>query len=177
MAGLLVFTGVAVALVVAYLIWAGMADARQGRLQAEKERRWAAAFGMAADGAPSAGVEARPGRRIVAPVLGVAIGAGLVWWGVVDDRPAPVETPPAATTAAQYPGPWRDDAHADIVRALARDNVRGCGRMAYRAHRDGGEFLVYCQGVDAAWRAYLIWASTGRVMGPYAPDPSLPPPG
>ena len=176
MAGLLVFTGAAVALVVAYLVWAGASDARGQRLQAEKERRWAAAFGMAADTAPAESV-AGPGRRIVAPVLGVAIGAGLVWWGVVGDRPAPAETPPAATTAAQYPGPWRDDARADIVRALARDNVRGCGRLAYRAHRDGGEFLVYCQGEGTAWRAYLVWAGTGRVMGPYAPDPSVPPPG
>lgn len=74
----------------------------------------------------------------------------------------------------RYPGPWREDFNLGITKALASKDIRGCGQYKYRESRnDKGEYLVHCTRDGNNWTAYLVWANTGSVTGPHAPDISL----
>jgi hypothetical protein len=82
-----------------------------------------------------------------------------------------------AGLAEDYPGSWRTDAPASIVRTLASNNVKGCGEFAYRQRANGSqEYLVYCTRDGTSWAAWLAWTASNKVQGPYAPDTSLLPP-
>ena len=82
---------------------------------------------------------------------------------------------PELSMAQMYPGPWREEFDLSITKALAVNNIKGCGQYMYRAHyRQKGEYLVYCTGDGKFWTSYLVWAPTERVMGPYPPDPTIP---
>src|ERR1043165_91618 len=70
----------------------------------------------------------------------------------------------------QYPGPWRTAAHPDLTAALAKAQVKGCGKIRYRQRVGGGpgEFLVQCSPDGANWVAQcFVWLATGTVRGPY----------
>lgn len=83
----------------------------------------------------------------------------------------------AASLATDYPGPWQRDAAPALTRTLAQNGVKGCGEFAWRRHvAQSGEYLVYCSRDGSAWSAWLAWTASGKVMGPYAPDPVLPRP-
>jgi hypothetical protein len=74
----------------------------------------------------------------------------------------------------RYPGPWREEFHAGITKALASKSIGGCGQYKHReSSKDRNEFLVYCTGDGSLWTAYLVWPNTGGVVGPNAPDPAL----
>lgn len=88
-------------------------------------------------------------------------------------RPGTVPKP----LSQQYPGPWSDTFSLPISRALDRHGAGGCGEMWHRAAADSGsEFLVYCSAGGAQWTAYLVWTSSGDVMGPLKPSADVPPP-
>jgi len=76
--------------------------------------------------------------------------------------------------AERYPGPWRTDFNLDITKALAQNNVRGCGEYKYRPSAvNRGEYLVNCTSDGRYWSSYLVWVPLNKVMGPYTPDPTL----
>ncbi len=84
------------------------------------------------------------------------------------------------TMAQMYPGGWHTDFHVGISRALAKNNIRGCGEFKYKPSADNvswdtsvGEFLVRCTADGKRWVAYLVWAGIDDVMGPYAPDRTM----
>jgi hypothetical protein len=79
--------------------------------------------------------------------------------------------------AQTYPGPWHREFSIPIVRTLNDNHVRNCGDLAYRPNpKQSAEYLVYCSVDDGVWRSYLVWTATGKIMGPYAVDPTVPPP-
>ena len=70
----------------------------------------------------------------------------------------------------QYPGPWRTAVHPDLTAALAKAQVKDCGKFRYRQRVGGGsgEFLVQCSADGANWVAQcFVWLATGTVRGPY----------
>ena len=70
----------------------------------------------------------------------------------------------------QYPGPWRTAVHPDLTAALAKAQVKGCGKFRYRQRVGGGpgEFLVQCSADGANWVTQcFVWLATGTVRGPY----------
>lgn len=74
----------------------------------------------------------------------------------------------------RYPAPWREEFHVGITKALASKSIRGCGQYKYReSSKNRNEFLVYCTGDGSTWTAYLVWPSTGGIIGPNVPDPTL----
>ncbi|MFC1896572.1 hypothetical protein ACFL0Q_07950 [Thermodesulfobacteriota bacterium] len=74
----------------------------------------------------------------------------------------------------RYPGPWRHDFNSGISRALAKNNIRGCGEYKYRpSSTDDSEYLVRCTRDGINWSSYIVWVGIDEVMGPYAPDSSL----
>ena len=84
----------------------------------------------------------------------------------------------AETMAQRYPGGWHTDFHVEISRALAKNNIRGCGEFKYKpstdnVNKDIGEFLVRCTADGKTWVSYLVWAGIDNVMGPYAPDRTM----
>lgn len=84
----------------------------------------------------------------------------------------------AQTMAQRYPGAWASAANIDITKALAKNEIRGCGEFYYRAAAGStNEFLVYCTRDSKTWTSYLVFTSSQKVMGPYGLDASLPPPG
>jgi len=119
--------------------------------------------------------EAKPGRRWVpvAVVTGALAIGGTVIVSKHDDggaQPATADSP-----AARFPGPWQDGFNPDITRALIGGSVRGCGKYAFRRDSgSSGEYLVYCQGAEPGWRAYLVWLPIGKVIGPLQPSADIP---
>jgi len=81
----------------------------------------------------------------------------------------------AISMAERYPPPWRTDVNPDIAKALAQNNVTGCGVFKYRPSSvDQGEYLVYCSpDGESGWAAYMVWIPINKVTGPFKPDPSL----
>lgn len=74
----------------------------------------------------------------------------------------------------RYPAPWREDFNVGITKAIASKGISGCGQYKYReSSTDKGEYLVHCAHDGNNWNAYLVWANTGSVTGPHAPDLSL----
>ncbi|CAM8642509.1 hypothetical protein MCEMSEM18_03523 [Comamonadaceae bacterium] len=83
----------------------------------------------------------------------------------------------AGDFAGQYPGTWSDTPNAGIMRALASNNVAGCGQYSYKAAAgSSSEYLVYCTRDGKNWMAYLVWPKIGKVMGPNRTSPDIPPP-
>lgn len=97
----------------------------------------------------------------------LAAAASLAACSPTDDNP---------TVATRYGGAW-SDVDGDVAGTLARNAVHGCGEAYQRAStRDQDEYLVYCTGDGATWTAYLVWPKANRVLGPNAPDPTIPGP-
>lgn len=89
-------------------------------------------------------------------------------------------TTTATTTesmASKYPGPWSSDFNLNISKALVKHNASGCGELWHRAAKDSStEHLVYCTPSGTTWTAYLVWESSGDVIGPLKTAPDIPPP-
>jgi len=84
---------------------------------------------------------------------------------------------PESSMGELYPPPWYREFSVEISKALAVNNIKGCGQYMYRkSSRQRGEFLVYCTGDGKFWTAYLVWAPIESVMGPYPPDRTIPAP-
>ncbi|WP_143482089.1 hypothetical protein [Pseudomonas congelans] len=78
------------------------------------------------------------------------------------------------TVEEMYPAPWLERFNADINKALASSQIRGCGQYRYRVStRSSSEFLVYCSRDGKNWLAYMVWPKISKVLGPYQPDPDL----
>lgn len=108
--------------------------------------------------------------------IGLAIAAFIV--AGLQERPDDtVQRSIKAPVAGDYQGSWRSKSHLDLEKTLTAHHVDGCGLMAYRAHRTvQGQYLVYCSKDGRRWTAWLAWPGAQKVMGPYAPDPLVPPP-
>lgn len=113
------------------------------------------------------------GAKLGSIVIGLLLFA-LAWWWLSSDEPT---EPEAELTFSQtYPGPWREDMHANISRTLASKSIRGCGQYKYRESvKSSNEFLVYCTREGTNWVSYLVWPSANAVMGPYKADPTVAP--
>lgn len=92
-------------------------------------------------------------------------------------RTAAESTRGSGELADDYPGAWQSDAPGNIIRALAVNNVRGCGEFHHKASvRNSGEYLVYCTRDGQTWTSYLVWPNVDRISGPARPDPKISPP-
>jgi hypothetical protein len=113
-------------------------------------------------------------------VLAVAYWSGS-WLFRGDDAPvsqrAAESTGRSVELADDYPGAWQSDAPGNIIRALAVNDVRGCGEFHHKASvRNSGEYLVYCTRDGRTWTSYLVWPNVDRISGPARPDPKISPP-
>lgn len=117
--------------------------------------------------------------------FGLAILAVAYWTGswVFQSESTPTSRTAAENTkgsgelAYDYPGAWQSDAPGDIIRALAVNDVRGCGEFHHKASvRNSGEYLVYCTRDGQTWTSYLVWPNVDRISGPARPDPKISPP-
>lgn len=171
--GLFIITFGGIGAVLAYVIWRLISEA----LSASRQRRLAGESGQAATdegiNVPVAKPLSRLEMLVAAMTWALLIGGAIFWWNHGDEsEPEPSRE---LTMMEQYPGPWREEFHLEITRALIANQVQGCGRYAFRTrHGSSGEYLVYCQGVTDSWRAYLVWPLTGKAIGPHAPDPTIP---
>ena len=78
------------------------------------------------------------------------------------------------TLSERYPSPWRTDGNLDIMKALSGAKARDCGEFKYRASAfDRGEYFVHCSRDGANWSSYMVWISSGKVMGPNKPANDL----
>ena len=76
--------------------------------------------------------------------------------------------------ASTYPGPWQEDYNQRITKTLTVNGIAGCGQYKYREKANQSQsFIVYCSRDGTKWLAYIVWAASEKVMGPFAPDPSL----
>jgi hypothetical protein len=99
------------------------------------------------------------------------VTVGLVFCGVLCSAVA------APGLAGDFPTPWRRDANPELIRTLAKNGVKGCGDFAWKSRpSQSSEYLVYCTRDGRTWSAWLAWTAAEKVMGPYAPDPGVPPP-
>lgn len=99
----------------------------------------------------------------------VACCAIAAWLLRPSSEPAPL--------GIQYPGPWSDAFALPISQALARHGAANCGEIWHRAAAaTPAEYLVYCSSGGRQWSAYLVWTSSGDVMGPLKPSADVPPP-
>jgi len=104
---------------------------------------------------------------LIAAVL-IAVVSGVGGCGRTGSRAADL------SMAEQYPGPWNESFDLEITQALAANRIGGCGQYRFRRHyQTPGEAIVECTRDGNSWQAYLVFATTGKVMGPYAPDPTL----
>lgn len=72
----------------------------------------------------------------------------------------------------RYTKEWSSSFNVGITRALAKNNIKGCGDYKYkRSIQNEGEYLVHCSVDGFNWTAYLVWVPIEKVMGPYKPDP------
>lgn len=108
--------------------------------------------------------------------IGLAIAA-LIVAGLQEPPDETAQRAIKAPVAGDYQGSWRNNAHVDLEKTLSAHHVDSCGVMAYRAHRTvQGQYLVYCSKDGQRWTAWLAWPGAQKVLGPYPPDPLVPPP-
>ena len=55
----------------------------------------------------------------------------------------------------------------DISRTLVRNQIRGCGEYTYKT-AGKAEYHVACWSAAGVPTYYIVFTSTGKVMGPYA---------
>jgi hypothetical protein len=81
------------------------------------------------------------------------------------------------STSQRYPGPWREDADAEIPRTLAWNHIQGCGELYFRPSLDNethmrlskrGEYLVACSDGEhrALYVVFTVPEETGTIVGP-----------
>jgi hypothetical protein len=74
----------------------------------------------------------------------------------------------------RYPGPWKEDFHVGITRALAINKIEGCGQYKYRQSSNmDNEYVVYCTRDGKTWVSYLVFPQIEKALGPYSIDPKL----
>ncbi|MCH5490484.1 hypothetical protein [Pseudomonas syringae] len=79
-----------------------------------------------------------------------------------------------ADLSEQYPGPWLEKFDQRISKTLAVNGIRGCGQYKFKEDaKQSKSYIVYCSRDGENWLAYIVWAASEKVMGPYAPDSSL----
>lgn len=79
-----------------------------------------------------------------------------------------------AEISEKYPGPWQENFDQRITKTLAVNGIRGCGQYKFKEDaKQSKSYIVYCSRDGQNWLAYIVWAASEKVMGPYAPDPSL----
>lgn len=71
----------------------------------------------------------------------------------------------------QYSPIWQDEVNPDIIRALIRNQITGCGQFKYKASlTTRGEYIVLCSPDGINLTGYLVWTPINKVMGPYRPE-------
>ena len=91
----------------------------------------------------------------------------------MEEGDKPSSPPSNMTLSEEYPGPWMEDADTGIVRALIKNNIRGCGSFKYReSSQNPHEYLVRCMGYDIP-KSYIVWVGIDKVNGPFRADSSL----
>lgn len=76
--------------------------------------------------------------------------------------------------SVKYPGPWQTDYDSRISRTLTVNSISGCGEYKFKEDaKKSKSYVVYCSRDGKNWLAYIVWAASEKVMGPYPPDPSL----
>lgn len=84
---------------------------------------------------------------------------------------------PEPTLGERYPPPWRENVNIELIKALAKNRVRGCGEMWWReSSRNAGEYLVYCTSDGKSWTTWVVWINASKVLGPGLPPQEIPPP-
>jgi len=79
-------------------------------------------------------------------------------------QPKPPVAAPLAL-AERYTGPWVEDFHLGIARALVANDIRGCGYLRYKADvKDTGDYLVECSRDNAHWRGYKVFEYSKEVL-------------
>jgi hypothetical protein len=74
----------------------------------------------------------------------------------------------------EFGGPWRSDPNSDIIRALAKASVAGCGEFHYkRSTQYDGYYFVYCTRDGERWTTYFVYGYSEEVLGPFRPDPDI----
>jgi hypothetical protein len=91
---------------------------------------------------------------------------------MVDNRMEPTkEVPPRI----EYAGDWNGKFHLQIAKALVKNSVKFCSEFYWRQSTiSNGQYMVLCSMDGSTWRAYLVWALSGDVMGPYDAPQDLP---
>lgn len=93
-------------------------------------------------------------------------------WLVVALMGLMVSSGAGADLAKDYAPEWDRSYNREIAMALAANAITGCGEFKHKRHASGSsEYLVYCTADGQRWRAYLVFAGTQRVQGPYPPHP------
>ena len=67
------------------------------------------------------------------------------------------------------PGPWMENFHLEIARALVAKRITGCGEFKWRERRGDSEYEVQCTADGQRWIAYRVWPKIKEVTGPFAP--------
>lgn len=94
----------------------------------------------------------------------VAAVAGLFFSRWLTELGAPAAISPPAYAYSDY---WLDNPPGEILVALGRNGVMGCGIAGYRENlKHHGEFAVRCIDAYDIKRYYLVWLPLGKVQGP-----------
>jgi hypothetical protein len=104
--------------------------------------------------------------QIVVGLLGgLMVGSVMTWL----HEPEPPKARKAPLTLEQrYPGPWVEDLHLGIARALVANDVRWCGYLRYKkSTQDSENYLTQCSRDGAHWRTYVVWANIKEVYERY----------
>lgn len=76
--------------------------------------------------------------------------------------------------SVKYPGPWQDNYDQRITKTLVVNGITGCGEYKFKEDaKKSKSYVVYCSRDGKNWLAYIVWAASEKVMGPFPPDPSL----
>ena len=70
----------------------------------------------------------------------------------------------ALLSASAHAQGWSSAYDAPIIRALFKNDVRGCGEYRFKASDFQGEYIVQCTRDGHHWRTYKVWPGIQEVM-------------
>lgn len=70
------------------------------------------------------------------------------------------------TLAEEFPGEWQEPT-SDVMVALAKQSIRGCGEFYQKSAAFAtNEYVVACTRDGETWTVYRVWPRIDEVMGP-----------
>jgi hypothetical protein len=102
--------------------------------------------------------------------LCVLLVMGLAGWAAHErftSVPALAPTAPVVSVSQteRYPGPWVEDLHVGIARALVANNIGGCAYLKYKkSTQDSENYLTQCSRDGTHWRSYVVWVNLNEVV-------------